>query len=162
MARIKTLPSHVVKQEEIDFSLPYPLFCPFSPHFSLFLWLISFSPLFLPIISIPVCHHWDHRNLCVRRVPQILEETQTALHPGLLHLLLHPGISHDHRGTTQTLKRSSVCAHWCHTVGPLEHSPRALRLFLWISRQISACKAKSQLSEKNPPRQLQRTNSSLK
>lgn len=105
-----------------------------------------FPPFLLPLISVPVCHHWDHRNLCVRRVPQIFEETQTALHPGLLRLLLHPGISHDHRGKTQ--RHTSMYAHTDLTPQrTLKHPPCALWLFLWISRQISACKAKLQPSE---------------
>lgn len=53
-------------------------------------------------LSLPVCHHRDHRDLCVGRVPQILAEAQAGLHPGLLRLLLHPGIPHDHRGTDAT------------------------------------------------------------
>lgn len=67
-----------------------------------------YSVLFLNeiLLSPPfstVCHHWDHRNLGFGWVPQVFEEAQTALHPGLLHLLLHPGISNDHRGMKETL-----------------------------------------------------------
>lgn len=64
----------------------------------------SCFPSFCPLLcSITVCHHWDHRNICLRWVPQVLEETQAGLHADLLCLLFHSGFSYDHRGTTQAL-----------------------------------------------------------
>lgn len=93
-----------------------------------------------PIISIPVCHHWDHRDLRVRRVPQILEETQTALHLGLLRLLLHSRVPHDHRGTVHYAQHCM-----CHSAGkawtPCDSAVGLAETF------ISACKANLWLSE---------------
>lgn len=84
----------------------------FPPLFPRLFPLFTFSHISLSLISIPVRHHRDHRNLRVRRVPQILEETQTAVHPGLLRQLLHPRISHDHRGTTRRHKTYIyICVH---------------------------------------------------
>lgn len=61
---------------------------------------MSRSPtLLLPLSSFSVRHHRDHRDIRVRRVPQILEETQARLHSRLLHRFLHPGLPHDNRGT---------------------------------------------------------------
>lgn len=57
---------------------------------------------FFPHPFPPVCHHWDHCNLCVGWVSKVLEEAQSALHSGLLHLLLHPGVPNDHRGMEKT------------------------------------------------------------
>lgn len=73
---------------------------------------MTFPPLFPSsmLISTPVCHHRDHCHLRVGRVPQVLEETQAALHPGLLRLLLHPGISHDHRGTDTDARHTPLQA----------------------------------------------------
>lgn len=63
---------------------------------------VFWKKYFFPILFPPVCHHWDHCNLCVRWVSKVLEEAQSALHAGLLHLLLHPGIPNDHRGMKKT------------------------------------------------------------
>lgn len=105
----------------MDFYLPPPP----SSLPSLHIFLHSSSPF----ISIPVCHHWDHRNLCVGRVPQILEETQTSLYPGLLHLLLYPGISHDHRGMGTDTKHTSMYVHTDATQqGHLSRRPATLSL----------------------------------
>lgn len=47
---------------------------------------------------VPVCHHRDHRDLHLGRVPQVPAHTQAGLHSGLLRLLLHHGLSDDHSG----------------------------------------------------------------
>lgn len=134
--------------------------------------LPTVSPI--PPNPIPVCHHWDHCNLGVRRIPQVPEETQATLHPGLLCRLLHPGISHDHRGTPYTQKHTftSIQTYKAHVsrqrsyIYPLIYSylMACLRLetgsrdalafsptrpptLLWISRQICACKVKAWPSE---------------
>lgn len=48
--------------------------------------------------TIPVRHHRDHRDLHLRRVPQVPAHTQAGLHSGMLHLFLHHGLSNDHSG----------------------------------------------------------------
>lgn len=63
---------------------------------------ISGNKTTLPCPSPPVCHHWDHRDLGVGWVSEVPEEAQSALHSGLLHLLLHPGLPDDHRGLKGT------------------------------------------------------------
>lgn len=52
--------------------------------------------------TIPVCHHRDHSDVHLGRVPQVPAHTQAGLHPGLLHLLLHHGLSNDRSVLQQT------------------------------------------------------------
>lgn len=99
-----------------------------------------------PFVCFSVCHHRDHRDLCVRWIPQVFAHAQGPVHSGLLRVLLHHGLSYDHSGN------HTAFGHHCLCPAPLcclLSSCTSCKMFSWILHKGRVLCLKTLLNNNN-------------